>query len=250
MTTGRAVCIISPVSASTKSRLILALDFPSVQNASAFALACAGKVGAYKVGPVMFFGGGPQVIDWLQENCGGGIFLDLKFHDIPNTVAGAVSRISRLNVDMFTVHSLGGEKMIKAARDTAEEGAQSLGLQRPAVIAVTVLTSHDEEEAKKLFGGADTVSTVLRLADTAEKGGADGLVCSGMEIEPLKKEFGDRFKLIVPGVRLESSPADDQSRVVTPKEAFEKGADYIVAGRTVTQAEDPAAALREITGEG
>ncbi len=232
-----------------KDRIVLALDFPSIRTASVFALGCVGKVGAYKVGPVMFFAEGPKVIGWLQDKCGGGIFLDLKFHDIPNTVAGAVSRISHLGIDMFTVHSLGGEKMIKVARETAREGAEKLNLPAPRVIAVTVLTSHDENEAKKLFGGADTVSTVLRLAETAERGGADGLVCSGMEIAPLKKEFGDRFKLIVPGVRLEGSDSNDQSRVVTPKEAIEAGADYLVIGRAVTEAKDPVKALDEILKE-
>lgn len=234
---------------AVKDRLILALDFPSIHTASVFALGCVGRVGAYKVGPVMFFAEGPKVIGWLQDKCGGGIFLDLKFHDIPNTVAGAVSRISRLNVDMFTVHSLGGERMIKAARDTAAEGAEKLNLPRPKVIAVTVLTSHDEEEAKKLFGAADAASAVLRLAEAADKGGADGLVCSGMEAGLLKKEFGGRFKLIVPGIRLPGSGTDDQSRTVTPKEAMEMGADYLVIGRAVTQLKDPVKAIEEIVGE-
>ncbi|WP_462137678.1 orotidine-5'-phosphate decarboxylase [Candidatus Mycalebacterium sp.] len=231
---------------AVKDRFILALDFPSIHTASVFALGCVGRVGAYKVGPVMFLAEGPKVVGWLQDKCGGGIFLDLKFHDIPNTVAGAVSRISRLNVDMFTVHALGGEKMIKTARDTAAEGAEKLDLPRPKVIAVTVLTSHDEAEAKKLLGATDTVSAVLRLAETAEKGGADGLVCSGNEIEPIRKEFGDRFKLIVPGVRLPGADADDQSRTVTPKEAIEKGADFLVIGRTITQSDDPVKTLDEI----
>ncbi|MCY4047840.1 MAG: orotidine-5'-phosphate decarboxylase [Candidatus Dadabacteria bacterium] len=235
------------MSVAAADRLILALDFPSIRTASVFALGCAGRVGAYKVGPVMFFAEGPKVIGWLQDKCGGGIFLDLKFHDIPNTVAGAVSRISRFGVDMFTVHSLGGEKMIRAAVETAKEGAEKLELPRPKVIAVTVLTSHDGAEVKKLFGG-DSISAALRLAETAERGGADGLVCSGMEIEPLRKEFGDRFKLIVPGVRLESSDSNDQSRTVTPKEAVEMGADYLVIGRAVTQADDPVRALEEIAG--
>lgn len=230
------------------NRLILALDFPSIRTASVFALGCIGKVGGYKVGPVMFYAEGPKIIGWLQDKCGGGIFLDLKFHDIPNTVAGAVSRISRLGVDMFTVHSLGGQKMIEAARETAAEGAEKLDLHRPKVIAVTVLTSHDENEAKKLFGG-DIKSAVLRLAETAEKGGADGLVCSGKELEILKKEFGGRFRFIVPGVRLKGSDSNDQSRVVTPREAVEMGADYLVIGRTVAEAKDPVKALEEIAGE-
>ncbi|QMU56149.1 MAG: orotidine-5'-phosphate decarboxylase [Candidatus Mycalebacterium zealandia] len=231
---------------AVKNRLILALDFPSIHMAQSFALGSIGRVGAYKVGPVMFLAEGPKVIGWLQDKCGGGIFLDLKFHDIPNTVAGTVSRISHLNVDMFTVHSLGGTKMVKAARDTAAEGAEKLNLPRPKVVAVTVLTSHDEEEAKKLFGATDTVSAVLRLAEAAEKGGADGLVCSGNEIEPLKKEFGDRFKLIVPGVRLPGADVGDQKRTVTPKEAIEKGADFLVIGRTITQSDDPVKTLDEI----
>ncbi len=232
-----------------QNRLILALDFPSISTASVFALGCMGKVGAYKVGPVIFYAEGPKVIAWLQDKCGGGVFLDLKFHDIPSTVAGAVSRISRLGVNMFTVHSLGGEKMIKAALETAREGAEKLELRRPKVIAVTVLTSHDENEAKKLFGGTDVDSTVLKLAETAEKGGADGLVCSGRELLLLKKEFGDRFRFIVPGVRLKNSDSNDQRRVVTPKEAIEMGADYLVIGRTVTQAEDPVKALDKIGEE-
>ena len=231
-----------------KDRLILALDFPSIHTASAFALASIGKIGAYKIGPVMFFAEGPKIINWLQDKCGGGIVVDLKFHDIPNTVAGAVSRFSRFGIDMFTLHSLGGEKMIKAAVDTAREGAERLNLHTPMAMAVTVLTSQDEAEAKKLFGGADAVSTVLRLAETAERGGADGLVCSGHEIETIKKEFGDRFKLLVPGIRFEESPSNDQSRTVTPEEAIEKGADFLVIGRAVTQAEDPVAALDKIAG--
>lgn len=215
---------------------IVALDVPSA--AAAVRLAdLLGDHGFYKVG-LELFTAAPGVVDHLQDlGVGARIFLDLKLHDIPNTVAGAARSAARMQVDLLTVHAGGGPDMLRAAVDGAGD--------RCGVLAVTVLTSMDQQALAAATGRADitVVDEVLRLADVAAEAGAHGVVCSGHEAAAVRARFGRRLAVLVPGVRLAGDAVGDQRRVVTPAEAARAGARYVVLGRTVTGAADPTAAL-------
>ena len=221
-------------------RVIVPLDFPD----AAAALACAArldpKLCRVKVGKELFVASGPAVVARLQER-GFEVFLDLKFHDIPNTVAGACRAAARLGVWMMNVHASGGEAMMRAAREAIEAVARP-----PLLIAVTVLTSLADEDLHRIGFGGTAEEAVERLARLARACGLDGVVCSALEAPALRRAAGADFTLVTPGIRLPDSGSDDQARVVTPREAVALGADYLVIGRPITQSADPAATLESI----
>jgi orotidine-5'-phosphate decarboxylase len=193
-----------------------------------------------KVGKELYVAAGPSVVRALQER-GFEVFLDLKFHDIPNTVAGACRAAARLGVWMLNVHASGGEAMMRAARE-----AVATVPHPPLLMAVTVLTSLGQGDLPRIGLHGSVIDNVERLAALAKGCGLDGVVCSAMEAPRLRAAHGAGFKLVTPGIRLAGAAADDQSRVVTPTEALRLGADYLVIGRPITQAPDPVAVLKSI----
>jgi orotidine-5'-phosphate decarboxylase len=225
------------------SRVIVALDFASADQALAFAARVEPRSCRLKVGKELFTAAGPALIEKLTHR-GFDIFLDLKFHDIPNTVAGACKAASQLGVWMLNVHALGGRAMLEAARDAVSGAAR-----RPHLIAVTLLTSMGADDMRDVGLAGDPASAVLRLASLAKASGLDGVVCSAQEAALLKRECGEKFQLVTPGIRPATGAKDDQQRVMTPAAAVAAGADYLVIGRPVTQALDPVAALDAINHE-
>ena len=219
-------------------RLIAAIDTAKRAEAEAMARAVAPHCGLVKLGLEYFLANGPA---GLQAAAGAPLFLDLKLHDIPNTVAGAVRSLLPLNVQMLTVHAGGGGAMVAAAVKAASEAAV-----RPQILAVTVLTSLDAAALAEIGVAGGTTQQVLRLARLALDNGADGLVCSAHEIAPLRDAFGPKPVLVVPGIRPAGSATNDQARVMTPEQAVTAGADYLVVGRPIFSAPDPAAAAAAI----
>ncbi len=222
----------------------MALDTSDPSRAAALADALACTVGVLKVGLELFVAAGEPGLRAAASRAP--VFLDLKFHDIPNTVAGAVRSAARLGPAMLTVHAAGGGAMVAAARAAAEANRDGA---RPALLAVTVLTSLDAAALSATGVAGGPSQQALRLARLALDAGADGLVCSPHEVSRLRDAFGAEPLLVVPGIRPASSPAGDQSRVSTPSEAVAAGADWIVLGRPVTGAPDPAAAARAVVAE-
>ncbi|HEU4723415.1 MAG TPA: orotidine-5'-phosphate decarboxylase [Gemmatimonadaceae bacterium] len=232
---------------------IVALDVPSASEALALAGALGDRCRFYKVGSELFTAAGPAVVRELREAHGADVFLDLKFHDIPNTVAGAVRSAVHAGARLLTVHASGGLPMLEAAQRTAaEESGGACG-----VLAVTALTSLDRVVLAQAWGRTDRLEMeeeVLRLAGLAAEAALHGIVCSGAEVAAVRARFGDRLAPLVPGIRLAGGAAHDQSRVMTPAAAQAAGARYLILGRTVTAADDPPAAmervLAELRGEG
>ena len=219
---------------------IVALDFPDAERAMTLVQTLDEKVRFYKVGSELFTAGGADVVQWLRDS-GCDVFLDLKFHDIPNTVAGAMRRVAQMGVRLATVHASGGLKMMEAAVEAA--GANC------GVLAVTVLTSLNDAGLAEAWGRdrVDVENEVLRLAELARSAGCHGIVCSGQEARAVSSRHGDALKLLVPGIRLPGDSPGDQARVVTPQEAVMAGATYLVLGRAVTAAKDPRAAMEAVT---
>ncbi|WP_114377679.1 orotidine-5'-phosphate decarboxylase [Elioraea thermophila] len=227
--------------AAAAERLIVALDLAEVEPAAALARALRGSVGLVKVGLELFIAAGPAGVAHIAE-AGVPVFLDLKLHDIPNTVAGAVRSAARLGAAMLTLHAAGGAAMIAAAREAAETAARP----RPLLLAVTVLTSLEGPDLDAIGLAGPAEAAVLRLARLALAAGADGLVCSPREVAALRAAFGPDPVLVVPGIRPAGSLADDQRRTMTPAEAVAAGADWLVIGRPITRTPDPLAAARAI----
>jgi orotidine-5'-phosphate decarboxylase len=221
--------------------IIVALDLPSPQKALKLAGELAPLVGAFKVGKQLFISGGPDIVRKLRAT-GAKVFLDLKLHDIPNTVAKAVIAATDLGVQMTTVHASGGTEMLAAAENAAHEQAAMLRAEAPLVLGVTVLTSMDDNNLAELGITGSVQEQVLRLAKLATGAGLRGLVCSPQEIEMLRAELGDDVQLVTPGIRPESSKADDQKRTMTPAKAIQAGANWLVIGRPITGSADPKAA--------
>jgi orotidine-5'-phosphate decarboxylase len=220
--------------------IIVPLDVPDADAAMALAARLDPRLCRVKVGKELFVAAGPAVVARLQER-GFEVFLDLKFHDIPNTVAGACRAAARLGVWMMNVHASGGEAMMRAAREAIEGVARP-----PLLIAVTILTSLADADLKPIGFSGSVEDNVERLARLARACGLDGVVCSAQEAPRLRKAAGAGFTLVTPGIRLGSDDRNDQARVVTPAEALRLGADYLVIGRPITQAADPAATLAAI----
>lgn len=224
-------------------RVIVALDFQAADAAVAFASRISPRDCRLKVGKELFTAAGPALIETLSKQ-GFEIFLDLKFYDIPNTMAGACRAAARLGVWMLNVHASGGRAMMEAAREAVGNGAG-----RPKLIAVTLLTSMGARELAEVGIAGDAPDVVLRLARLARASGLDGVVCSAQEAAMLRSECGAGFCLVTPGIRPATAANDDQQRVMTPAAAVAAGADYLVIGRPVTQARDPVAALAAINRE-
>src|SRR5712664_2108409 len=218
-----------------RQRLIVALDVPSAAAAQKIVVAVGDSALTYKVGMQLYTAEGPRIVRDLVAS-GRQVFLDLKYHDIPNTVAAAVREAAQLGVSMLTVHASGGGKMLRGAVEAAR--ATKPGL---LVLAVTVLTSLDDVELGKIGLREGVLDQVLRLAALALSNGCKGIVASALEAAALREEFGHDFTIVTPGVRLAGSGPNDQARVVTPSEAISAGASHIVVGRPITEASDPAA---------
>jgi orotidine-5'-phosphate decarboxylase len=231
-----------------KDRLIIALDVDTAEKAIGLAEKLKNDVSFFKIGFELFSSCGPSIVKEIAK-FGGRIFLDLKFHDIPNTVSKAAISVTRLGVFMFNVHALGGYDMMKKTADAVKAEAQKLNIKPPKILAVTVLTSMDENALKKV-GINDTMNQeVLRLAQLAKSAGLDGVVASPSEACLIRQKLGGDFLIVTPGVRPSWAAAGDQKRIATPKEAIDNGATYIVAGRPVTESRDPAQAARKILEE-
>jgi orotidine-5'-phosphate decarboxylase len=226
-------------------KVIVALDFADPTQAMAFVERLDPAACALKVGKEMFVVAGPEPVRRLIER-GFRVFLDLKFHDIPNTVAQACAAATRLGVWMLNVHAIGGRTMLVAARESVARTATERSAPRPLLIAVTVLTSLGAGDVTELGFTEAPESIALRLARLAADCGLDGVVCSAVEAPALRHALGAGFKLVTPGIRPAGSAADDQSRIVTPEAAIAGGADYLVIGRPITQAADPLEALARI----
>lgn len=227
----------------TDPRLIVALDFPDASGALQLAARLEPAICRLKVGKELFTSEGPALVDELSRR-GFQVFLDLKFHDIPNTVAQACMAAARLGVWMVNVHALGGRRMMAAAREALERGAV-----RPKLVAVTVLTSMEPADLAEVGVAGDPEAEVLRLAGLARDSGLDGVVCSAREAAMLHREIGSDFCLVTPGIRPAGAGLDDQSRVTTPVDAIRAGSDYLVVGRPITRAADPGAAARALAQE-
>ncbi|UXI02248.1 orotidine-5'-phosphate decarboxylase [Photobacterium sp. TY1-4] len=222
-------------------KVIVALDYPSQDEALAFVDRIEPGTCRLKVGKEMFTYFGPDFVRKLHDR-GHSVFLDLKFHDIPNTCSRAVAAAAELGVWMVNVHASGGERMMAASREILEP----FGKDRPLLIAVTVLTSMEASDLRGIGITAEPQEHVLNLARLTQNSGLDGVVCSAQEATLLKTELGREFKLVTPGIRPAGSAAGDQRRVMTPVEAVQAGSDYLVIGRPITQADDPATVLAAI----
>lgn len=227
-----------------KERTFVALDTTDLAHALDLANALSGHVGGVKVGKEFFTACGPEGV-YAVTQCGMPVFLDLKFHDIPNTVAGAIKASLLFSPYMVNVHALGGEMMMRAAAKSAEEAGEG----RPLVLGVTVLTSINENDLQSIGIENSVSDQVLRLASLSQFSGLDGVVCSAQEVEDLREHFGKDFKLVVPGIRPKWAQNNDQKRIVTPADAIAIGADYLVIGRPITQADNPIEAADRIAAE-
>ncbi len=226
-----------------QDRLIVALDVPGATQARQIVQAIGEAATTYKIGKQLFTAEGPQVVRDLVAS-GRKVFLDLKFHDIPNTVAAAVRSAADLGVSMLTVHASGGSAMLKAAVEAASQSSA-----KPMVLAVTVLTSLSDADLQELGITGNVLTQVLRLGALARAAGCSGLVASAQEARALRQALGEGFAIVTPGVRPAGSAAGDQARVVTPRDAIAAGADYLVVGRPILEAADPARATRQIASE-
>jgi orotidine-5'-phosphate decarboxylase len=226
---------------NARDRLIVALDVPKADAARGLVDRLAGHVGMFKVGSQLFTAAGP---DLVHEIVGRGekVFLDLKFHDIPNTVAGAVASASRLGVSFIDVHGLGGRAMMEA-------GVGALPAMGTRLLAITILTSHDEESLGEIGVNGSMADSVRRLAQLAKEAGTDGVVASPHEVAVVREACGSDFLIVTPGIRPAGAAKGDQARAATPAAALAAGADYIVVGRPITEAADPAAAADGIVRE-
>jgi len=225
--------------------IIAALDVPTADQAIDLANEIAPVVGAFKIGSELFTSAGPAVVRQIRAT-GAAVFLDLKFHDIPNTVAKAVAAATRLDVQMLTVHTSGGLEMMRAAELSAQQTALQSGRNPPLVLGVTVLTSLDKQALSEIGCGDNIGRQVERLATLAIKAGLRGLVCSPLEIAGLRQILPAKIQLIVPGIRIGNEEPDDQKRTLTPRQALDAGADWLVIGRPIYAATRPREAAEKI----
>jgi len=239
------ICAYLFPSVTGKNPIIAALDVPTAEAALKLAQEIAPAVGAFKIGKELFVSAGPDIVKKIRAT-GASVFLDLKFHDIPNTVAKAIAAATRLDVQMLTIHTSGGGEMMRAAEKSAQDTAKAAGSTPPLVLGVTVLTSSNNETLAETGCEADTEKQVLRLAQLAVKSGLRGLVCSPLEITALRKILPASVQLVTPGIRTGTEKADDQKRTLTPREAMQAGASWLVVGRPIYAAENPRAAAEKI----
>jgi orotidine-5'-phosphate decarboxylase len=228
-----------------RNPIIAALDVPTGEMALKLVDELRPAVGVFKIGSELFTSAGPEIVRRVRS-LGASIFLDLKFHDIPNTVAKAVAAATRLDVQMLTIHTSGGSEMMRAAQESAEKTAQQCGWKAPLILGVTVLTSMDGATLAEVGSAANVGAQVERLAALATKSGLKGLVCSPLEIAGLRQILPRDVQLVTPGIRTGAEKADDQKRTLTPKEALDAGANWLVIGRPIYAAANPRAAVEEI----
>lgn len=224
-------------------KIVIALDYANIQDVLQFAEQLDPAICRLKVGKELFTAAGPKLVEALIAK-GFGVFLDLKFHDIPTTVAKACEAASRLGVWMLNVHASGGSAMMEAAREGVERSGQ-----KPILIAVTVLTSMNQEMLNEVGVVGSVSDQVLKLASLTQKSGLDGIVCSAQEAPMIRKALGDKFCLVTPGIRPADAALDDQSRVVTPSQALALGSSYLVIGRPITKSKNPLETLIKIHEE-
>jgi orotidine-5'-phosphate decarboxylase len=234
-----------------RERLIVALDFSSVKDALEFVEKMGDTISFYKVGLELFSAAGPEIVKRLKDS-GKSVFLDLKFYDIPNTVAGAAARAVEMGADMFNVHALGGMDMMLAAAEAASRTAESLGVKSPVLLGVTVLTNLDQEALEQDVGlalGGSVDAFVVAKAKKVKEAGFDGVIASAKEAGAIRAACGEEFHIVTPGIRPIWAATDDQKRVATPSGAISMGADRIVVGRPITRASDPMEAAKKILEE-
>lgn len=225
--------------------IIVALDVPTAEQAVALAQEVAPAVGAFKIGSELFTSGGPDIVRRIRAT-GASVFLDLKFHDIPNTVAKAVASAVRLDVQMLTIHTSGGLAMMQAAEESAQKTAEQAGLNAPLVLGVTVLTSMESDDLSEVGVSGGVGRHVERLAQLAVRAGLRGLVCSPLEVTGLRQFLPSSMQFVTPGIRATEDAAGDQKRTLSAKEALEAGASWLVIGRPIYAAADPRAAAEKI----
>jgi orotidine-5'-phosphate decarboxylase len=240
-----AICAYLCPSVANKNPIIAALDVPTAEQALKLAKEIAPAIGAFKIGSELFTSAGPDIVKKIRAT-GAAVFLDLKFHDIPNTVAKAVASATRLDVQMLTIHTSGGVEMMRTAEASAQLTANQAGLNAPLVLGVTVLTSSDRRTLAEIGCDANVGAQVERLANLAVQAGLRGLVCSPLEIADLRQILPAYIQLVTPGIRTGAEKADDQKRTLTPKEAIDAGANWLVIGRPIYAAENPRAAAEKI----
>jgi orotidine-5'-phosphate decarboxylase len=228
-----------------RNPIIVALDLPTAEQAIALAEQVAPVVGAFKIGKELFTAVGPDIVRRIRAT-GASVFLDLKFHDIPNTVAKAVASAVRLDVQMLTIHASGGSEMMRAAEESAQKTAAQAGLNAPLVLGVTVLTSSDANTLAEIGCEPNPGKQVERLAKLAVASGLRGLVCSPLEIAQLRQILPASVQLVTPGIRTGAEKADDQKRTLSPREAMDAGASWLVIGRPITAAPNPREAAEKI----
>lgn len=234
--------------AKADDRLIVALDFHTMEDIRTLVAKLGGSVSYYKVGMELFYAVGGKAVTWLRRE-GKHVFLDLKLHDIPNTVAGGLCSLMHLGADMLNVHASGGLTMMKTAADRLHKEAAEAGIPCPKLIAITVLTSISSAEWQGVGQTRVLEESVLRLARLAKEAGLDGVVASPQEAEAIRAACGEDFLIVTPGVRPAGTSADDQSRIATPRAALMAGASHLVIGRPIRAADDPKAAAEAILKE-
>ena len=229
-------------------RLIVALDVSTMEEMKDIVDTLGDAVSFYKVGMELFYAAGEDTVAYLRD-CGKSVFLDLKLHDIPNTVAQGVKSLTRLGANLITIHGQGGAVMLKAAADAAREAAEELGVERPKLLAITVLTSFDDTTWSGIGGQLPIADQVRRLALLAKDAGVDGVVASPLEAKLIREACGDDFLIVTPGIRPAFAAANDQKRIATPSSALRDGASRLVIGRPITKADNPREAVRMILEE-
>lgn len=233
---------------SMRDRLIVALDVDTLEQAQNIVRLLAKDVGMFKIGKQLFTHAGPQAVRLIQE-LGGEIFLDLKFHDIPNTVAKAAIEATRLGVKMFNVHASGSLEMMRLTVKEVARVCRQEKRRRPIMLAVTVLTSLNQDDLKRVGVTNKVAAQVVRLAALTQEAGMDGVVASPQEVGDIRAACGRRFIIVTPGIRPADANRNDQQRVMTPQDAVRAGVDYIVVGRPIIEAKDPVAAARAIVAD-
>ncbi|MGZ8476762.1 MAG: orotidine-5'-phosphate decarboxylase [Candidatus Binatia bacterium] len=231
-----------------RERLIVALDVDDLEQAAELVRQLAGEVGMFKVGKQLFTHAGPQAVRQIQV-LGGEIFLDLKFHDIPNTVAKAAIEATRLGVKMFNVHASGSLEMMRLTAKEVRRVCRQQKLRKPIMLAVTVLTSLNQDDLQRVGVERKVADQVVRLALLTKEAGMDGVVASPHEVADIREACGQRFVIVTPGIRPSDGNRNDQQRVMTPQNAVRGGVDYIVVGRPIIEAKEPVAAARAIVAD-
>ena len=229
-------------------RLIVALDVSSLEEMKSIVTSLGDSVSYYKVGMELFYAAGEQTVACLRDH-NKSVFLDLKLHDIPNTVAHGIKSLTRLGAKLITIHSQGGKVMMEAAMNAAKEQAAELGIERPKLLAITALTSFDDENWSAIGGSLPISDHVVKLAKLAKEAGVDGVVASPLEAKLIREACGEDFLIVTPGIRPSFAATNDQKRIATPSSALQDGASRIVVGRPITQAENPQEAVRLIVEE-